>query len=357
MKVVHLISGLRGGGAETMVLQLCRKAAERGDLQMEVVVMSNLLDILPKFQVHGIKVYHSAQQTKPRNSTSFFGKIALSFIAVRRCIKARPDILHAHMYHAAIAAVLVKIARPATSVVFSLHNSRQPGWLARVMLALSRSFRNLDLVFDDRSIPWYLKANSRRILNGVDPAEFNSKVSKLPVFTFLFAGRLEKSKNPLALIPFARELSGSEKFQIIIAGDGSLKTELEEQIARNGLMDIVLLAGYTSEASQLIMKSHCVVIPSLWEGMPLVLLEAAAAGTPVIISSAANSSHIVDESTGYIVEPSEITDAARQIISNYEEALRKSSLLREKVLQNYTVDNAYTAHYNAYSDLKEIAKS
>ncbi|MBK9471393.1 MAG: glycosyltransferase [bacterium] len=94
---------------------------------------------------------------------------------------------------------------------------------------------------------------------------------------------MEEQKNFSDLIAAAAILKrAGTKFQLVIAGEGPLRSSLESAIARNGLGNEVHLPGVVGELPALFLAADLLVFPSLWEGLPLVLLEAMGAGLPVV---------------------------------------------------------------------------
>src|SRR6187455_192588 len=93
MKILHVISGLRGGGAEHFVLELCRQSLHDNDTEMKVLSLSAADEISYKFRGLGINVLSTASgKKKGRGINAFKGFIIL--------LKHPRIIVHAHMFHA-----------------------------------------------------------------------------------------------------------------------------------------------------------------------------------------------------------------------------------------------------------------
>jgi glycosyltransferase involved in cell wall biosynthesis len=91
-------------------------------------------------------------------------------------------------------------------------------------------------------------------------------------------GRLVEQKNHARLLDAAADVDA----RFLIVGDGPLRGELEERVAALGLGDRVTLTGVRHDVPALLARADLVVFSSDWEGLPLVALEALAAGTPVL---------------------------------------------------------------------------
>ena len=91
---------------------------------------------------------------------------------------------------------------------------------------------------------------------------------------------------------------------VVVLGQGHLRDELRTQAAELGVTDAVHLAGHRSDARMLLDAADVFVLPSLHEGMPLVLMEAMDAGLPVVATRVIGSEEIVvDGETGLLVRP------------------------------------------------------
>lgn len=118
------------------------------------------------------------------------------------------------------------------------------------------------------------------IPNGVDIKRFGKvkrTIKEDKVIQFLFVGRLEEQKGVKYLIEATALLRKKiKKFRVSIVGDGSLRRELETLVEEKSISDIVTFHGKLSETKllQLYKNSDVFVLPSLWEGFPLTILEA-----------------------------------------------------------------------------------
>src|SRR5690349_3776454 len=111
MKVIHLISGLRGGGAEQLVLQLCQQAKGDTAIKMKVAILSHINDLEESFKEDNVEVI------KPKTQKTKGFRTALS--TIRQLLKESPDTVHAHLYWAALAAAYIKVVRPKIRIVFT----------------------------------------------------------------------------------------------------------------------------------------------------------------------------------------------------------------------------------------------
>jgi len=134
----------------------------------------------------------------------------------------------------------------------------------------------------------------------------------------LFAGRLHPQKNPILLLRSLAALN-EPKVHLLIAGDGDLKDEVSSEIDRLGLSEQVTMLGPVeqSELAQLQRVSSVFVLTSAYEGLPVVVLEALACGTPVVTTRCGETPKLLTASSGVVCEertPVAVADALRKVL-------------------------------------------
>jgi glycosyltransferase involved in cell wall biosynthesis len=101
----------------------------------------------------------------------------------------------------------------------------------------------------------------------------------------------------------------------IVAGDGPLRSELEARAAERRFGDRFRFLGYRADMPKVIASFDLYVLPSLWEGMPLALIEAMAMGKPIVCTAVGGSSEVVVEGeTGFLVRPADSKELASAIL-------------------------------------------
>ena len=145
------------------------------------------------------------------------------------------------------------------------------------------------------------------------------------VGTLLFVGRLRIRKGVEVLL----EALGSSSLRLLIAGDGEHREALETACGRLGLENRVRFLGpcSASEIRSLLNLALALVVPSTYEGMPLVILEAMEQSTPVVASAVSGIPEVVlDGETGWLVPPEDVEsleEALRFVAENQDEAQRR----------------------------------
>lgn len=127
-----------------------------------------------------------------------------------------------------------------------------------------------------------------------------------------------------------------------ICGDGLLRADLEKQIQSLGLEKEIKLFGMQANVTKYLAAADVFVLPSRWEGLPISLLEAMSAGSPVIATRVEGVDEVVEEGVhGMLVQPEsteELVKAILQLSRDAAQRQRMGSAARLRVLERYTVD-------------------
>lgn len=149
----------------------------------------------------------------------------------------------------------------------------------------------------------------------------------------LTIGRLHPQKGFAHLLDALELLLKSEnapKVHLVIVGEGNLELELKQQVLKQGLNQYVTFTGRRSDIPQLLSAADLFILPSLWEGLPLVVLEAMAAKVPVIATNVGGTPEaIIDGETGLLVPPTDSHSLATAI-----EFLLKNESLCKSLVEN-----------------------
>jgi starch synthase (maltosyl-transferring) len=205
------------------------------------------------------------------------------------------------------------------------------------------------------------------IANGVDvagladaePIDLSQEGVAAGVPLLAWIGRLESQKDPLAAVEAMAQLQATHpECHLVLAGEGRLRGELEARIAALGLSQRVHLLGQVSEIPSLLARSCGLVLTSGWEGMPNVVLEAMAAGRPVVARVVEGVSELVEDSvTGWLVADDQISSLAAALERLLDDRVRAEEMGvrgRLKVAGEYSIE-AMVAGYEALWE-RELAE-
>jgi glycosyltransferase involved in cell wall biosynthesis len=127
-------------------------------------------------------------------------------------------------------------------------------------------------------------------------------------------GTFKQQKGHAFLIAALHDVTAAHpELQVLLVGDGELRSSMEREAAAAGL-ECVHFLGSRRDVDRLLAASDSFVLPSLWEGLPVALVEAAAAGLPVIATDVSGSRKVVVEgTTGLLVPPGDARALAAAI--------------------------------------------
>jgi glycosyltransferase involved in cell wall biosynthesis len=158
---------------------------------------------------------------------------------------------------------------------------------------------------------------------GVDAAFLSGDPSPVPdVARLVCVGRLAEAKGQLRLLEALSQLrERGVYFEVVLAGDGPMRAQIEAEIGRRALGDQVRITGWQSSEAvrRHILESRALVLPSFAEGLPVVLMEALGLGRPVITTHVAGIPELVQDGVnGWLVPAGSIealTDALQQSLT------------------------------------------
>jgi glycosyltransferase involved in cell wall biosynthesis len=139
---------------------------------------------------------------------------------------------------------------------------------------------------------------ARIIHNGIRPEEFEPVTPGANAADFVFVGELRELKG---IFPLVEALAGMPDARLVMAGDGADRVALEAKIAELGIAERVKLVG-SQPARQVFGMGRCVIVPSLAESLPYIVLEAAAAQLPVIATNVGGIPEIFGPTAGSLVK-------------------------------------------------------
>jgi glycosyltransferase involved in cell wall biosynthesis len=159
-------------------------------------------------------------------------------------------------------------------------------------------------------------------------------------------GRLCEQKGQLLLLEAARSLAAQDvEFELVLAGDGEMRAEIETLIARHGLQERVRITGWISsdQVRAEILAARALVLPSFAEGLPVVIMEAMALRRPVLTSYVAGIPELVQEGVNGWLFPAgavdELAAALADCLAQPVEVLqRMGEAAYQRVLERHDID-------------------
>lgn len=299
------------GGAEIQVMHLARGLRRRGWRVTLIALSGAACSPAQKLAYEGIDIRLLRMR---RGLADPAGWLRLRhFICTEH-----PDILHAHLPHAAWMARWSRLFAPVRVVMDSIHTSACGTLGRRLGYRCSNWLADAGTAVGPSAADAYTKARmvtaGRLIVipNGVDTEKWKSTPSDRAdaraalgirdEFLWLAAGRLEPVKNFSALLDAFASLDRGAR--LVIAGSGSLRCQLQSQAAALGIERRLTLPGFQHNLLPLMLAADAFVLPSQWEGLPTVLLEAAACSLPAVATDVPGSRDVVRHGqTGLLAPP------------------------------------------------------
>lgn len=349
MRILHVIQEIAVGGAERVVLSL-RKGALAAGHEVAVAAAAGSLSHelegttyeLPLIDRHLSRIPSAAR-------------------ALRRALhEFRPGIVHLHNPGmAAVGAVATLRGRSVPGLV-SVHGVPEDDYrFAAHVLRLS----GFPVVACGPGVAFALENERTRVtatvVNGVGPAPTAADRAAiceewgLPEYRplVLCVGRLTPQKNHALAVS---ALSQMPDVSLAIVGEGPLAGDLLRQAVDQGTAERLVLAGVRADARALMGACDTICLPSSWEGLPLVALEALAAGKPLVATDVRGLRELLsDEENALLVPP----DDARALASALERTLHDMRLvhkLESGALQTarlYSEESMVVAYLDLYEKL------
>lgn len=360
MKILyaHLYNAHVGlGGADRCVLELASTMKNR--FQEEVSGVLNAGPLATEFERRAIPMIKvPSSKVKIMRTLSILSKTITKF---------RPDLIHSHhRYMTFLLALFFKKKIPILHTEHVIHRNKQ--WWFRhggFVTAVSEGVRQN--LIDRYHVP---KERVFTIANAVDlrdPDPFvirdlQAKYSRQEGDIFcITVGRFEEQKGHIYLIEAISllPLHYQKRIKVFLAGDGKLQSFLEREITRRRLREAFIFLGYTPYISEFLLLSDFVILPSLWEGMPLSVIEAFKMGRPVIATDIAGTREVVrHEQNGLLVPVRDSRKLAEaiQYLMTQPEAVRRLGQNAAQCAEVFSFDEMADRYHALYQKMGSMRK-
>ena len=290
MKILHIHPSMAGGGIEAMICGLVNEMAKVHDVTLCTIFEPKKDDVFEK------KLSSSVHRISLGKKIPGFS--IKEVFDIYRCIRnGHYDVVHIHgfFYYYALAVFLL---HKRVKFVYTIHSDaakENATWDKRFIRIKKYAFQK-DYIHpvtiskeSKRSFTAYYGLDSTLIYNGIPDYTYDTKVRKLTAYrftdktrVFLHPGRITEAKNQIVLVKVFNRLISEEDVVLLIAGqkqDMQIWSELEPY-----LNERIIYLGERSDVRDLLAESDAFCLPSIWEGMPVTLLEALSVGCIPICS-------------------------------------------------------------------------
>ncbi len=294
IRVLHVFGQMNLGGAEVMIMNIYREV-DRSQFQFDFVVHTDKECVFDREILSlGGRILRVPRYTVSNH---------LQYVkAWRELLEQNRDYRIIHTHIRSTASLFLPIARRLgmTTIVHSHSTATGSGIKGALRSLLQRPLRksaDLKLACSTQSGEWLFGRGSdfHVVNNPVDLSKFeitNDQIKSLMDSLglgneriILHVGRFNEAKNHKFLLEiFERFTHICDNAILLLVGSGELMIQMENQVERMGLSDRVRFLGTRRDVNVLMRVADAMVFPSLWEGFPVTLVEAQAAGLPTLIS-------------------------------------------------------------------------
>jgi len=282
----------------------------------------------------------------------------------------RPDIVHAHLPHAAWLSRWSRLCAPRPVFIDTLHSSSTGGLGRRLGYRFSRWLPHRVTAVSHAVAKSHLQARMVNpaalsiISNGVGTNEFGPNLEtraavrrELPLgdgFLWLAAGRLEPVKDYPTLLSAMAQLHPSAR--LVIAGIGPLRDALQNLSERLGLGNRVTFLGFETDMKRWFQAADGFVLSSRWEGLPTALIEAASCGLAAVATDVPGVDEvIVDKVTGLLAAPADpdaLAAAMKTVIEMpYAQRGEMAAQARRRALERFSLETVLDSWEDLYRNL------
>jgi glycosyltransferase involved in cell wall biosynthesis len=323
MKIAHLLSNLSYGGAEQQVLSLCAELNIAGH-DIRVASMKSGGELAGSFQQYQLREFEmkGAWDTRP-------------YFRIKKWLRLeRPDILHTHLFKADVFGAFAagfnvpKIVSTKWNQDPYLKNPifaaicRKAAKRCHSLIAVSEAVR--DHLVRMTGIPSSIIevipvgiASEQPEVRSADPHKFRIGM----------VARLVEAKGHRilfdALHSIRQRITGWEVF---LFGSGPLENELRRIVESLAMHDVIHFKGLVLDKQKIYESLDLLVLPSLWEGAPVVLPEAMSHGIPIVASTAGGIPEIVSADCGLLVQPGDANALAAALIQMAEDRQKRVAM-------------------------------
>ena len=354
MKILHVAKRYPNsfGGDSVVVWQLVKHQQVAGDTVN--ILTTNCKDIVsvPGLRKVGLPIASSSiDAINLKRILTLAWLIPWSFWYLWRTC---PDVIHSHTadfgFGVSLAARLYRIPIINTCHGVSFINPDHSFFKRKLEIFFLKSAGyKIILTVDENSLSGFAKAgirNVRFIANAVDIERFDQMAQpytggRLELFN---VGRMETAKGVKFLLDAVAALDKNIDWRLRLVSDGAKLEDFKAYAAELGMSDRVEFLGRVmpKKNAQYYAESHIFILPSLHEGFPIVLLEAWAAGVPVIITKVGTITSVCHDAVDALLidagSSEQITKAIQRLAASKALRLKLAKNGRELVKKNYTYD-------------------
>lgn len=330
IRVLQVMGIVESGGVEAVIMNYYRHI-DKSKVQFDFVMHKGSNPrYIAEVEAMGAKVYEVTPYTK-----NIFRFIIEIFCV---CKERKYKIVHANMNSLSAFSLIAAYFAGVPQRILHNHttDSSKEGFrtlLKRFLRPFARLFANRYFACSNKAAEWmYGKSevesgNVTIINNAIDLTRFaynsekreqlRKQLSMEDNFVIGHVGRFVQTKNHIFLVDvFAEVLKNRHNAKLLLIGDGPLKNQIEDKVAKLGLQDKVVFTGVRSDVADLYNAMDVFVLPSFYEGLPVVGVEVQTNGLPFICSSNVTKEILITNRVK-LMDLSSGVDAWKDVICKY----------------------------------------
>lgn len=372
-RILYVVTGLGWGGAESQVIDLAAQFQARG----WKVAVATLLDYAERrdaLDALGIPVHTLGMNRgvpDPR-----------AVLRLARLVRDfAPTVLHAHMVHANLLTRITRLLAPVPVLISNGHNVNEGAAWRIAAYRLTDRLTDLTTNVSEAAVARAVErgaAPPHRIQfmpNGIDLQRFHGdptardalreRLSIDDRFVWLAVASFEDQKDyPNLLRALARIKDHACRPLVLAVGDGPRREAIETDAGQLELLNNIRFLGVRNDVPALMSAADAYVMASAWEGLPMVLLEAAASALPIVATDVGGNSQIVKEGeTGVLVPPADAEALATSMLAMMSRTQKEREAMGESGAQfvratfglENVVDRWETVYHTLYAARPETA--
>jgi len=333
IKILHILGDSKFGGGAVVVLRLAQRARQKG---YEVAVLTTDKTFKKVLEENNIEVVDlDVIWRKIRPLKDLIGFFRLYFFLR----KSRFNVVHTHTSKAGFVGRVASKLAGIPVIIHTVHGFAFHEESNFIELKLFAFLEKIASYFCDKIVTvsefhrkWALElriCNEEKIVaipNGISEERVVPKRSKDEIlselgvsqdeFIIMTMGRLAPQKGIeylIKAIPVVRSQIRSS-FRVLIVGDGPLRPYLEDLATELQVKEYVCFLGFRGDVGDLLSITDIVVLPSLWEGLSIALLEAMATGKPIITTSIGSNREVIENYVSGVMVPAKNQEALAEAI-------------------------------------------
>lgn len=365
LKVLIISTSLGLGGGDREVVQLVSNLFRRG-YEIKIIAMVQL-------GLMGEELVNQGFDVQSLGMTSGIPDVRVIPRLVSIISNWKPDVIHSHMIHANLLARVTKLFlyKPPVLVCTAQNVDESEGQRWRDFAYRFTDFScNLTTNVTQSGVERYINiglvpANKICFIpNSVDSITYSPNMSLRASmrqdlelgsrFTWLAVGRFYLQKDyPTMINAFAKVLSSEPDTVLMIAGEGILQGEIKDLVNQLGIQKSVIFLGPRRDIHALMNSADAQVMSSAWEGMPLVLLEAASTGLPIVSTDVGGVAEtVIHGKSGFLVPAASPDHLAKSMLEMMnlpqEKRIEMGQAGRNYVTSNYSTETVVDQWENLY---------